>query len=391
MEVKSVFSNIKFSLYERLVRLLNFWVERMISKKSCLELINKSGAKKILIMNSSAFRPGMFKQRSHHFAELLSDGFDLVIYRAPTQRTVKKWKNNIWLSRWIPDVKLGKKEVFYYTTSVNSYPFKKLLKNKKNGYKLIYDYMDEMTEELSYSNDIKLIWDKLDKLKPILCIASSERLYKKLNNHVPDCNNILVKNGVTLQHFSIERRYDNIPADLKPIVDMGKPIVGYYGHIASWIDINLLNKAAKARPEYNFVYIGQDFNSSDESLKFLDNVYYLGKKDYSILPEYGIWFDCATIPFKQGNIARATSPVKLFEYMAMKKPVVCTRDLFECYGYNGVLIAENEQDFINKLDEAIELSSDDVIKNALYKAADSHSWNFGAERIMSCIGLKGSI
>ena len=91
-------------------------------------------------------------------------------------------------------------------------------------------------------------------------------------------------------------------------------------------------------------------------------------------------------------LAQGKLPAKdTVEYMAMKKPVVCTRDLFECYGYNGVLIAENEQDFINKLDEAIELSSDDVIKNALYKAADSHSWNFGAERIMSCIGLKGSI
>ena len=65
--------------------------------------------------------------------------------------------------------------------------------------------------------------------------------------------------GVTVEDFSREYGQDDLPGDIKAVVDEGKPIVGYYGYIAPWIDLELLNKAAKARPQYNFVYIGATF------------------------------------------------------------------------------------------------------------------------------------
>ena len=123
-------------------------------------------------MNSSAYIAGMFKQRSHHFAELLSPYFDLVLYRSLTENNIQNWQNNIWLTKWIPDVRFKNAEVYYYTTSVNSYPYKLNRKHVKNGQKLIYDYMDQMSEDIVCTKNTRLLWKNLEKLRPELCIAS---------------------------------------------------------------------------------------------------------------------------------------------------------------------------------------------------------------------------
>lgn len=382
------FTNVRFNLYEKLLRILRRKIISRNTKRECLNFIKKNNPKKILIMNSSAYIAGMFKQRSHHFAELLSPYFDLVLYRSLTENNIQNWQNNIWLTKWIPDVRFKNAEVYYYTTSVNSYPYKLNRKHVKNGQKLIYDYMDQMSEDIVCTKNTRLLWKNLEKLRPELCIASSDKLFNDLQVYHPNVEKILVKNGVTTEHFAIEQDYCKVPSDLKDIVDLKRPIVGYWGYLAKWIDIELLNKAAKARPDYSFVYIGKNFNSKAGRLDLLPNVYILGRKDYSILPEYGVWFDCAVIPFKLGEIAKATSPVKLFEYMALKKPVVCTKDLIECYNYEGVLISQDHEDFIKKIDEAINISKDENIKNKLLMQAQMQSWKEKVNTIVKTLKLE---
>ena len=62
------------------------------------------------------------------------------------------------------------------------------------------------------------------------------------------------------------------------------------------------------------------------------------------------------IPFVVNDITHATSPLKLFEYMAGHKPVVIT-PMKESMYTSGVLVGKTPHEFAKKLDEALELES----------------------------------
>ena len=80
-------------------------------------------------------------------------------------------------------------------------------------------------------------------------------------------------------------------------------------------------------PEFDFVFIGPNYDQSMDGQPVfdLDNVHWLGPKDYDELPRYLQEFSVATIPFVLNDVTHAVSPVKLHEYLAAGKPVVATR------------------------------------------------------------------
>jgi glycosyltransferase involved in cell wall biosynthesis len=130
-----------------------------------------------------------------------------------------------------------------------------------------------------------------------------------------------------------------------------------------------------------FVFIGPDYMNGISKLKDGHNVHKLGTKPYKQLPGYAAHFDCAIIPFQRGEIAKSTSPVKLFEYMAMGLPTVCTADLRECEGYEHVLISKDYEEFESNLDKAIELRKDPLVRTALIEQAKQNTWKARAKAI----------
>jgi glycosyltransferase involved in cell wall biosynthesis len=184
----------------------------------------------------------------------------------------------------------------------------------------------------------------------------------------------LVPNGVDLNHFLPHKTV--MPKDIASIVKKYKKIIGYYGAIAEWFDFDLLNYAAEKRPDYGFIIIGPvdyDRSYAKYSDKMSKNIYFIGPKKYDELPSYALEFDVATIPFVVNKITESTSPIKLFEYMALEKPIVTT-DLIECRKYKSVLIAEDKENFVEKLDEAISKETDNKYLEIERKEAENNSW-----------------
>ena len=75
------------------------------------------------------------------------------------------------------------------------------------------------------------------------------------------------------------------------------------------------------------------------------------------MPTYANKFDVCTIPFLINDITQATSPLKLFEYMAMGKPIVTT-DMRECRKYESVMIAKDKKEFVKLIENAISMEKD---------------------------------
>ena len=139
---------------------------------------------------------------------------------------------------------------------------------------------------------------------------------------------------------------------------MEKPIIGYYGALAKWFDYKLVEYLAKNRKDYQIVLFGAKYDDSfDESnLSKYDNIHFLGKINYNVLPNYAQHFTLCTIPFLVNDITNATSPLKLFEYMSLKKPIV-TSAMYECKKFKSVMIANNKEEFINLIDKAINMNT----------------------------------
>ena len=100
----------------------------------------------------------------------------------------------------------------------------------------------------------------------------------------------------------------------------------------------------------------------------------LDLKEYKILKYYAKEIDILTIPFLINDITKSTSPLKLFEYMALHKPIVTTA-MDECLKYKSVMTAKSGQEFLKKLEIAYENRHDKKYIKLLDKEAQENSWD----------------
>jgi len=114
------------------------------------------------------------------------------------------------------------------------------------------------------------------------------------------------------------------------------------------------------------------------------NVHWLGVRSHTQLPQYLKYFDVATIPFKLNKITHSTSPVKLFEYMAGGKPVVTTA-MHESSRCEGVIVTESPEDFVRKLDEALQRRTDPVYLDLIDRLARENTWDVRAQQILEAL------
>jgi hypothetical protein len=170
------------------------------------------------------------------------------------------------------------------------------------GWQTIYDCMDEWKNFPGIKSDI-LDMEQLLVQDCDLLVVSAQRLWEKWEPY--ERAMVLARNGVDLDFYDEHYHPNNVLSDIK------HPVIGYYGAIADWFDLELVMHAAKARPDYAFVLLGGVFNLDVSELESLPNVRLLGQQPYPMMPQYLYHFDVCMIPFKINPITEATDPVKL--------------------------------------------------------------------------------
>jgi glycosyltransferase involved in cell wall biosynthesis len=167
------------------------------------------------------------------------------------------------------------------------------------------------------------------------------------------------------------------------ITSIQKPIVGFFGMIAPWIDLELIVHCARQYPSVSFVIIGR--TSTDITLlSRAKNIYYLGEVPYSELPLYAQVFDVGIVPFIINDLTIPSNPLKLLEYIAMGIPVVST-NLPEAKKFSDcVYIAQDSNQFIDLIGAALKEQSKEKRKQRV-ELVQRYSWNAIVEDISKII------
>ena len=182
--------------------------------------------------------------------------------------------------------------------------------------KKLYDLIDAPIEEFT-------VWKpNLEKcVKNSDCVMYSHPdLIKFLNEIDADKKYHYISNACDYEHFSkAKERIGERPVDF-PSTD--KPILGYYGAFAQWLDFDIIRKHAD-EGVYHIVMIGGIVNSPSYNLRFdHPNITWLSHTSYDELPYYLSWFDKCFLPFKDCELTTYVNPCKLWEYMACEKEII---------------------------------------------------------------------
>ena len=159
----------------------------------------------------------------------------------------------------------------------------------------------------------------------MLTVATADKLYKEAKSNNKKTRIVQISNGAECDKFVPESVTEDQVYRQWLKEDMLH--VGYYGALAAWVDYDLLKRLAD-NEKIQLILIGIEHDDSLKKSGLLDykNVKYFGKKNLmSHWQDMYNFLGCMHYPdFLINDITKATSPVKLFEYMAMEKPVVST-------------------------------------------------------------------
>ncbi len=251
--------------------------------------------------------------------------------------------------------------------------------------RLLYDYVDNLDVFAGNSFELRRNHIRLLQTADVV-LATADYLLAQAREQRSEV--VYCPNGGDYTHFSRCRQpYSGLPPqDLAPILAQGKPIIGYYGALARWLDANLIKQVSSRLVDFSFLLIGPVLDGTLEASGLLNqpNVYWLDAKPYTQLPEYLRFFDVAIIPFKLGDVSHATSPVKLFEYMAAGKPVVIT-PMHESLKYPGVLAGGDAEHFEARLEEALKLKESPDYLETLDRVAQANTWDTRARLILETL------
>lgn len=206
-------------------------------------------------------------------------------------------------------------------------------------------------------------------------------------------------NAVQIEDFDIAiskgeaRRKLGLPEDKKIIV--------YTGHLYSWKGVDTLALAARELPSnYLVVFVGgvpEDVKKLSDAHKGEPNILIAGWRPHAEVPLWQKAADVLLLPnTAKENISKYyTSPMKLFEYMASKRPIVATdipsiREVLN--ETNAVIVPPDDSKAMAK--GIIDVLGDDVriekIVEKAYHDVARHTWKKRAERILEFIKSRSS-
>jgi GT2 family glycosyltransferase len=226
-----------------------------------------------------------------------------------------------------------------------------------------------MDNHSGFSTNEDLMLSEEDKLtsESDMVLVTAQKLLDERIKRNNKC--AIVRNAVDYNHFNV---YLGQPP--KEVLGLTGPIIGYYGAISDWFDVEMVEYIAEQRPNWNVILIGNTFGADVANLKLQKNVLLLGEIPYHSLPGYLHSFDVCIIPFKINPLTEATNPVKFYEYLSAGKPVVSV-ELPELMPYSSslVYIGKDNRSFLDAIKKALQDNTSVAVQERM-KFAKCNTW-----------------
>jgi glycosyltransferase involved in cell wall biosynthesis len=167
-----------------------------------------------------------------------------------------------------------------------------------------------------------------------------------------------------------------VPAEL---LGLPKPVVGFYGTLQDWVDLDLITHIARRHGEWSIVLIGKVMVDLSILQKY-SNIHVIGRKPHADLPKYCRSFDVGIIPYVVDQRILHVNPIKLREFLSAGVPVVSV-DLPEVRPYSRYChIASDPEDFVRGIEQTLRTDCSDLRKQRS-EAMREETWERKVARV----------
>ena len=258
---------------------------------------------------------------------------------------------------------------------------------------MVFHFADKISSfrEVANMPEKRLVLEKMEKSildKSALATCSSQSIYDYvLEISGGDSNKVkYLPHAVKASAFFDETVTSDIPEDLAALPG---PIAGYFGSLTQTNDKETFLAAARALPEWSFVFIGRVLGDYSD-LESQPNVHFLGPRPHSLIPAYGQGFDVCFMGWRAHEWISNCFPLKTLEYLALEKPIVCAGRIDELMDRFPAFVrtTESAQEFIRALVEEHEQDNSEK-RSQRGKAVGNETWDRRVEDIMAGLAAQG--
>jgi O-antigen biosynthesis protein len=247
------------------------------------------------------------------------------------------------------------------------------LVERLQGNQLLFDCMDLHSGFMEIDPETIVNEKNLDIASDSIVVSSKFLLDTKSADWGLSKRIDVIRNGVNFSLFGSNSISDQAG------------VVGYFGALAEWFDIDLVKFLIEANPSIRFEFIGRvSFSEIKTQLDQYSNVRFLGEVANSELPQFVTAWSAGLIPFKLSSLILATNPVKMYEYASMGIPTVATRIPeveMAAKETAGIYVSCSNHEFDQNLQLALSLSNSD--RQNLRIWSKSQDWSQRAQELVN--------
>ena len=305
---------------------------------------------------------------------------------------------------WCPNIKGG---AFFYTLAIFFY-----LINKK--FNLVYGrfiygcYIAALLKNETIYESHAPIYEETNYGLGFFNRLIKNKYFKKLVVISQALKDIYLKNGF-LNDYKIQVAHDgadevsDFNSKIKLLGDTNRFKVGYVGHLYKGKGIEIVASIAdKVKDDIEFHIIGgneQDINIWKKNINNR-NVFFYGYVPHKEVSSYINALHVCLLPnqkviFASGakssamNLSKFTSPLKVFEYMSHRKPIIASNlpVLKEVLNEkNSILVdCDNITEWINAIEKLKNIKNRDALANQALSDFSNYTWKNRVLRLMNGI------